>query len=302
MTKTIEIEIDQRITEVPPLPKVSIVLPSYNGSTYIKKSIESVIAQDYTDWELLIVDDCSTDETLQIARAYAEKDARIKVHHNETNQKLPESLNIGFRQATGEYFTWTSDDNWYMENAIGTMVGYLDKNSETGLCYADYRYVDAQDQITGEHESLAPNQIPFCNVVGACFMYRRNVAEAVGEYDKTLFLAEDYDYWLRISSKTKLSHIPEILYCYRQHDKSLSQTRHMSVCDATSRAWENSWDYLVKEAKKQKSLPAFLEHYYEFAADKKRAEEKIKSIGLLTAIRMARYLKESKQENSRTEE
>ena len=76
----------------------------------------------------------------------------------------------------------------------------------------------------------------------------------------------------------------------------------MSVCDATSRAWENSWDYLVKEAKKQKSLPAFLEHYYEFAADKKRAEEKIKSIGLLTAIRMARYLKESKQENSRTEE
>ena len=95
-------------------PVVSIVLPSYNGKKYIRESIESVLAQTFPYWELVLVDDCSTDGTGAVMDAYASKDSRIRVIHNATNQRLPRSLNIGFRETWGEYLTWTSDDNRYL--------------------------------------------------------------------------------------------------------------------------------------------------------------------------------------------
>lgn len=84
------------------MKKVSIVLPVYNGEVYLRQAIESVLAQTYENWELIIVDDCSTDGSPAIMDEYAGWDARIKVVHNKENQKLPESLNIGFRQAEGD--------------------------------------------------------------------------------------------------------------------------------------------------------------------------------------------------------
>ena len=107
------------------MPKVSIVLPTYNGEKYIKESIESILSQTLTDWELIIVNDCSKDTTASIISEYASEDDRIKIITNEQNQKLPESLNIGFRQACGEYLTWTSDDNMYKPQALKTMRNVL---------------------------------------------------------------------------------------------------------------------------------------------------------------------------------
>ena len=96
----------------------SIVLPTYNGEEFLSNSIESVINQTFQDWELIIVNDCSTDNSLSIAEEYFKKDNRIRIINNAENKKLPESLNIGFREAKGDYFTWTSDDNEYYPNAI----------------------------------------------------------------------------------------------------------------------------------------------------------------------------------------
>ena len=90
--------------------KVSIILPTYNGKKYIRDSIESIINQTYTNWELIIVNDCSTDDTQKIIEEYQQKDKRIIVINNEKNLKLPASLNRGFEEASGEYYTWTSDD------------------------------------------------------------------------------------------------------------------------------------------------------------------------------------------------
>jgi len=80
-------------------PKVSIVLPVYNGAKYLRESVDSCLAQTFSNWELIIVNDCSTDESSAIAEEYAAKDERIRVIHNETNLKLPASLNAGFCQA-----------------------------------------------------------------------------------------------------------------------------------------------------------------------------------------------------------
>jgi glycosyltransferase involved in cell wall biosynthesis len=88
-----------------PNPKISVVLPTYNGARFLAESIESVINQTETHWELIIVNDCSTDNTLEIAEKYAKLDSRIRVISNEVNKKLPGALNVGFADARSEYLT-----------------------------------------------------------------------------------------------------------------------------------------------------------------------------------------------------
>ena len=139
------------------MPKVTIVLPTYNGSKYLRNSIESVIDQTYKDWELVIVDDCSTDETFQIANDFKQKDERIIVIHNCINKKLPASLNIGFQNAHGEYFTWTSDDNIYEKDAIEKMVKYLDANRNIPMVRADMLLID-ENQVPRQEVILSKKE------------------------------------------------------------------------------------------------------------------------------------------------
>ena len=84
--------------------------PVYNGANHIADSINSIINQTYQNWELIVVNDCSTDNTLEICSELSEKDSRIRVISNKKNLKLPNTLNAGFDAATGDYYTWTSDD------------------------------------------------------------------------------------------------------------------------------------------------------------------------------------------------
>ena len=114
--------------------KISVVLPVYNGQKYVGKAIQSVINQTYYNWELIVVNDCSTDRTLDVIRDFANNDSRIIIINNETNQKLPRSLNVGFSAASGEYYTWTSDDNLFHEDAFEKMVNILNKNEDSQFC------------------------------------------------------------------------------------------------------------------------------------------------------------------------
>ncbi len=209
---------------MPNNPLVSIVLPVFNGEKYLEKSIQSVINQTYSNWELIIVDDCSTDKSNEIAQNFASIDNRIKVYKNEKNIKLPASLNAGFKRATGEYFTWTSDDNEYYPCAIEKMVNYLNANSAMGMVYAICDMVDENDKklcFWGNDCPSARMLLEYC-ISGACFLYRKTVADSVGEYDEKTFLAEDHDFWLRIKLKYEIGHIEEILYKYRIHKNSLN--------------------------------------------------------------------------------
>ena len=216
------------------MPKVSIVLPSYNGERYIRESIESVIKQTFTDWELIIVDDCSTDSTLHIAEEYAGWEERIRVIHNEENQKLPEALNIGFRHAAGEYLTWTSDDNMYLSRALEEMSRYLDEHEEVPMVCTGMLFMNENMQYVKEFMPYNAVQMRVQDTVGACFMYRREVLAEVGEYSKEFFCVEDYEYWIRILIKYgSMGYIPNIFYLYRRQKNSLTiekaeRIRHMN--------------------------------------------------------------------------
>lgn len=203
--------------------KVSIVLPVYNGEKYLEVSIKSCIEQTYRNWELLIIDDGSSDRSAEIARKYEEKDSRIHYYKNEKNMKLPRTLNRGFSLAKGEYLTWTSDDNYYRPEALQKMVEALSRG-DVKFVFASCSIIDENDRKISQ---LAVPEDFFSaiwdgNFIGACFMYTREVYESVGDYDPEVFLCEDYDYWLRIIGKYKVAYLNEDLYAWRQHDRSLS--------------------------------------------------------------------------------
>lgn len=229
---------------------ISIVLPVYNGATHLAYSIESVINQTYQNWELIIVNDCSTDDTLAIAESYQRKDPRIRVISNEKNLKLPLTLNAGFAQARGAYFTWTSDDNMYKPEALRRLAQELERDSSCVMVYSDFTDIDSDGKQTGSVVCEEPEQIMVRNVFGASFLYRAEVAREVGLYDANLFLAEDYDYWMRIYRNGKIKHINEDLYLYRHHAGSLTATKKAFVNIQTYRALEKNFLSLYAEAKK----------------------------------------------------
>lgn len=209
---------------------ISIVLPTYNGEKYIRESLNSILSQTFTDWELIIVNDCSTDGTEKIIKEYVAKDKRIKSIHNEKNLKLPTSLNVGFSHANGEFLTWTSDDNIYLPNALSMMNDYLQKNSDCAMVVADMEHIDENGELIGGKTSYNDSEIYFSNSVGACFLYRRKVLNDVGKYDPKQLYVEDYDYWLRIKTFYGLiAHISQTLYHYRIHSASLTATKSEEI-------------------------------------------------------------------------
>ncbi len=231
--------------------KISVVLPVYNGEHRVSRALESILHQTYQNFEVIAVNDCSTDDTNAVLQQFAQMDNRVRVIQNETNLKLPRTLNHGFEEAIGEYLTWTSDDNAYKPEALTMMAKYLDEHEEVDLVYCDFDIV----QLDGTYKStvllLNPDEMRFENTVGACFLYRRELAKKIGEYDPELFLSEDYEYWLRAYLNGKMHHISEVLYEYGWHDKSLTVTRELQVRHKTYDAKNKHFEELISRCKTQ---------------------------------------------------
>ena len=216
-------------------PAVSIVLPTYNGSRYLAGSLQSCLEQTYEDFELVIVDDCSTDDTPKIIADFAARDPRIRASRNETNLRLPKSLNAGFAMSRGRYLTWTSDDNFYRPNALQEMVSVMEREADVGLVYTPQTYIDKNGRAVGPScFGGPPDALAYSNPVGASFLYRREVYKQVGDYSAEMFLVEDWDYWIRIAEKFRLRLLPQDLYLYRIHDESLSRQK-LENCQRTTR-------------------------------------------------------------------
>lgn len=240
------------------MPKVSIVIPVYNGETYLEESIESVIAQTFQDWELWLVNDGSTDRSPEIMETYTKMDKRIRILTNPENLKLPRTLNKGFQHTQGEYLTWSSDDNRYAPDAIEIMVQALDASPDYGLVYCDMDYIH-ENGIALAHQSPDLHRLYVEDCIGACFMYRREVLETVGEYDPDMILVEDYDYWLRISRKYSILHIPKCAYHYRFHENSLTMTRQREVAFQRHRMRLRELDFLLEKTDVHEKAVLFLD-------------------------------------------
>ncbi|GAK77415.1 hypothetical protein JCM19296_3023 [Nonlabens ulvanivorans] len=202
---------------------ISIILPVYNGQKYVRECIESCIKQSYENWELIVVNDCSTDSTLELIEEYSKKDPRILIVNNKTNQKLPKSLNVGHQMAKGELMTWISHDNIFDINFLERMRYHLNSTS-SDIVYSDFQIIDKEEVITGTRKLSSLDNILLGNPIQASFLYKREVFIFLNGYDENLFLVEDYDFWLRASLNFKFSRCNEELYFFRKHEESLTSS------------------------------------------------------------------------------
>jgi glycosyltransferase involved in cell wall biosynthesis len=230
-------------------PAISIVLPTYNGSKYIRTSIESCLNQTFKDFELIIVNDCSTDDTPHLIEEYATKDNRIVVIHNAINKKLPLSLNTGFDVARGKYHTWTSDDNYYAPTALETMFNILEKEKNIDLVYCDYFLINDAGEIKGTRKfNNVYDQFTNWEGCGACFLYKKEIYKVNNGYNPSAFMIEDYDFFVRAFVKFNFYYLPKHdLYYYREHATSLTSTQGDMVNDLSKIMVERQINNLAKK-------------------------------------------------------
>lgn len=203
-----------------PPEKVSIVLPTYNGAKYLKQSIDSCLNQTYRNIELIIVDDGSMDETPDIIKSY--QDERMKYIRHKKNKGLSHALNTGFTKATGEYLTWTSDDNFYAKNAVGSMIALLQTNKKIDFLYANYYIINDDSEVLQSVSVGQSKELRECNCIGPCFLYRRKIYEVIGEFNPAALLAEDYEYWIRVFKRFRMQKLDKFIYWHRLHPQCLT--------------------------------------------------------------------------------
>jgi len=215
---------------------VSIVLPTYNGQRYLASSIESILNQDYPYFEIILVNDGSTDETQRIISELLFRDNRIRCINNNENVGLPESLNRGFQKATGIWHTWTSDDNLMKKNHLTELISAASTHN-ADFVYSDYECIDPRGESIGVRRVKNPEHIIGSNIVGASFLYKAYIFNFIGKYDPNKIMYEDYDYWTRIF-KAGIEMKPihgSPTYSYRLHTSQLSATRRMPKAAFESR-------------------------------------------------------------------
>lgn len=220
---------------------VSIILPTYNGATRIAKAIESVIAQTYTDWELLIIDDGSTDDTQAVLPA----DSRIRYVRNETNLGIQKSLNRGLEEAKGTYIARIDDDDmWSDPDKLASQVAFLEAHPDhvlvgTGVIIVDEEGNELQRYVLPGHDQHIRNKILRKN----CFVHSsvmfRNIGIRYSE-DETVRHAEDYELWLRLGQNGKLANL--VSYSVRFTVRKNSLTGRNRVVQAR-RILTLAWKY-----------------------------------------------------------
>ena len=191
-------------------PTVSIIVPAYKLEEFLPESLDSVLAQSYTDWECIIVDDASPDRCGEIAESYAINDNRFKVVHNEINQYLAGALNVGIAQAKGRYILPLDADNVLPPHAVELLTTALENDRSLHIAYGNVEFLEpngkrwhsgwppqfrAEWQIKRSEDQARPN-----NLIPSGSMFRRQVWELTGGYRKRWKTAEDADFWTRATS------------------------------------------------------------------------------------------------------
>ncbi len=212
---------------------VSIILPTFNRAVSLSKAIESVLLQTYKNFELVIVDDCSLDETPALLTAYAKRDNRIIVLRNEKNLGLVKSLNKGIQRAKGAYIARLDDDDfWCDAQKLEKQVAFLEKNLEYVLVGGGQIRIDEKGKELARYvfpeTDKAIRKYILCNNLFAhtSVMFRKEAWEKVGGYDESLIFSEDWDLWLKFARVGKLYNFQEYFVYYLQGGQNRSN-EHM---------------------------------------------------------------------------
>jgi glycosyltransferase involved in cell wall biosynthesis len=225
-------------------PTISLIMTCLNRQAYLAAAIESVLAQTYPHWSLEIRDDCSTDTSVQIAQAYADRDARITVVTTGENVGHAQQLAWGLADKTDPYLGWVDSDDLLAPTALAETVKLLEQQPDVGMVYTDHVDIDAQGNEHGlgfrcqypYHHNLLLTQF-ICHHFR---LIRRTAYDLVGGVDPNFFSGEDYDLCLKLSEQVKIVHLQQPLYFYRQHLDSASHLYQAKQFEIAKRVVDNA--------------------------------------------------------------
>ncbi|MBE7054635.1 MAG: glycosyltransferase [Ruminococcaceae bacterium] len=211
-------------------PDISVIMSVYNGETYLREAIESVIGQTFRNWELIIINDCSTDSTGEILAEFASRDERIKVHPNEVNLRLPTSLNKAISLSNGKYIARMDADDICLSNRFEKQYKFMEENPDVALSSCRFLTVKngvyASGGVGGRCDFnalramlLVTNPILHPGVIAKADVMKKF------NYDTTLTCTEDLELWTRmVMENQKIEIQRECLLIYRLHDKQITST------------------------------------------------------------------------------
>lgn len=217
---------------------VSVILPTYNGSSWIQRAIKSVISQSYRDLELLVVDDGSTDNTAFIVANMAQNDSRIRYIKNDVNSGIQKTLNYGLKEARGEYVARIDDDDYWVDtDKLQKQVDFMDSNPDhvlvgTGVIIINekgdelFKYLVPQNNEQIKKRLLGKNCFVHSSV-----MFKKSAVMQFGGYSEGVEAKhfEDYDLWLKLGTIGKLANLPTYSVRYTMRNSSLSAVNRVEV-------------------------------------------------------------------------
>lgn len=205
-------------------PKVTIYIPTYNYGRYIEQAIQSVLKQTMDEWELIIINDGSIDNTSDILKGY-EGHPKIRIIEQE-NKGLTVSNNIALRLSEGKYVMRLDADDYLDESALLVLSNVLDTKPEIGLVYPDYYVLDEEGEIieTVRRKKLGEEvELLDLPAHGACTMFRKECLLRIKGYEESIGCQDGYDIWLKFIQLFKPANVHTPLFYYRQHPKSLTK-------------------------------------------------------------------------------
>ena len=210
-----------------PPPLVTVYITNYNYGAYLEKAVESVLNQSMKDFELIIIDDGSTDNSREIIEKYKNRDG-IRIIYQK-NKGLNVTNNIALRTADGKYIMRLDADDYLESTALEKLSGRLEADPELGLVFPDYYLVDKDDNVLSEerrHNFDEEVKLLDQAAHGACTMIRVDFLKDVGGYNESYNCQDGYELWVKFTQKYKVTNINEPLFYYRQHGGNLTSNEN----------------------------------------------------------------------------
>ena len=223
-------------------PVVTVYIPCHDYGRFLQEAVNSVFAQSFREWELIIVDDGSRDDTAEIAECVRrERPDQVSVITREA-RGLQACANAVLRVARGRYVMRLDADDFLDESALLVLTRHLDEHPDVALVYPNYVYIDETGNHLGvEHRKRVGGEAVLLDLPahGACTLVRKRVLKAVGGYDESFDRQDGYDLWLKVVNRYPVANVPTPLFYYRQHSGSLSSDRSqlLETRARIKRAW-----------------------------------------------------------------
>jgi len=207
-------------------PAVSIIIPTYNRASWLAGAIDSVLNQAFQDFELIVVDDGSTDATREVIAGYGD---RIQ-YYFQPNRGPAAARNLGIKQAQADLICFLDSDDRWLKEKLSTQVDLMRNHPETKICYTDEIWIRRGVRVNQKkiHQKYSgwiyQKCLPLCIISPSSVMIRREVFDVVGLFDENFLVCEDYDLWLRVSHRFSITFIAQpLIIKYGGHDDQLSR-------------------------------------------------------------------------------